>query len=586
MKLEELQKLLDGEEWTNLEFKEAKNQVPNDVWKTVSAFSNTEGGHIIFGVKEIDNKFEITGVQNLEKIQNDFLSTLRGKKFNIALSAKPERLEYEGKKILVFYVPPMPRQTKPIYYGDNPNNTYLRLASGDYRCSDEEIKRMMREASEQSSDTIILEGYDINDIDESTVLKYRNYLSSYDATSPLLGLSLDAFYRRLGIWRKDRINSQEGLTLAGLLLFGKSEAIQEKLPSYEIQYYYQKAPRWGDEPRWDDRLICQENLIETFLSLMERIKRHHDSPFYMPTMQRQAETPVIVAIREALVNLIIHQDYFERKIAQIRHSPQSIELINPGASQITDTDDLYEGNLTAPRNPIIAKVFRIVGWAELAGTGLLKIFRNWQQMNFELPKIENDLRRHQFRITLNQQHLIDEEDKLWVSRFAELNDQEKLILVATRKYGFVTNSQIRILLGIQDTLSVSQMLSKLSTPEKPYLTKIGTKGPTVRYELSNGIDTMDNVLKESTTSKIDGYAINHQLDSKHIQILRFCTEPKSRSEIMNWLGHKDRSSFVGKYLKILLEKELLKMTHPESPKHSSQKYYTNPGSLSDILEMK
>ena len=193
MTKEELLSLITEEEWIDVEFKKAESNLPGSCWQTVSAFSNSSGGKIIFGVGEENGQFLIHGVKNPEKLQSDFLTTLRGEKFNIALSAKVERLELEGKKLLIFYIPEMPRQSKPIYYGGDIRNTYVRLGSGDQRCSQEEINRLLREASEQSSDSMILDHYTINDLDPETIKKFRNYFSSYDPTSPLLGLSVDDF---------------------------------------------------------------------------------------------------------------------------------------------------------------------------------------------------------------------------------------------------------------------------------------------------------------------------------------------------------------------------------------------------------
>jgi len=96
MKKIELIKRLKLNEWQDFEGKEAKNEVPKDVWKTVSAFSNSEGGSVVFGVKDNGKgNFEIIGIDNIEKMQNDFLSTLRGEKFNIQLSSKGYILNIE-----------------------------------------------------------------------------------------------------------------------------------------------------------------------------------------------------------------------------------------------------------------------------------------------------------------------------------------------------------------------------------------------------------------------------------------------------------------------------------------------------------
>lgn len=83
MKKEELIEHLQDIEWEDFEVKEAKLDLPKNTWETVSAFSNTAGGWIVFGVKKDGRKYEIVGVGKAEKIEQDFTSTLRnGTKFN------------------------------------------------------------------------------------------------------------------------------------------------------------------------------------------------------------------------------------------------------------------------------------------------------------------------------------------------------------------------------------------------------------------------------------------------------------------------------------------------------------------------
>ncbi len=82
MRKEELIQKLSDLEWEDFEAKEAKAAVPKSAWETVSSFANTSGGWLLFGIKEIGKYFEIQGVTNAEKIEQDFLSSLRGGKFN------------------------------------------------------------------------------------------------------------------------------------------------------------------------------------------------------------------------------------------------------------------------------------------------------------------------------------------------------------------------------------------------------------------------------------------------------------------------------------------------------------------------
>ena len=93
MTKEELLTRLGGTEWNDLEFKEAKHEVPKTSWETVSAFSNTYGGWLIFGVKESKvngtSLYDIQGVDRAEKIENDFVAVLRSNgKFNQRISVQ------------------------------------------------------------------------------------------------------------------------------------------------------------------------------------------------------------------------------------------------------------------------------------------------------------------------------------------------------------------------------------------------------------------------------------------------------------------------------------------------------------------
>lgn len=83
MTKEELLLKLTDIEWDDFEVKAAYDKLPENVWETVSAFSNTSGGWIVFGVAQKGKRFEVQGVNNGEKTESDFLNTLRnGQKFN------------------------------------------------------------------------------------------------------------------------------------------------------------------------------------------------------------------------------------------------------------------------------------------------------------------------------------------------------------------------------------------------------------------------------------------------------------------------------------------------------------------------
>ena len=131
-------------EWEDFEVKSAKSELPKNIWESVSAFSNTSGGWIVLGVKQSGKLFEIQGVDNIEKLEQDFLGTLRSEKFNQKISVSSKFYDIEGKKLLAFYIPEV--EMKPVYFG-NPINTFIRMGSGDQRATEGEIRAMFRDQS-------------------------------------------------------------------------------------------------------------------------------------------------------------------------------------------------------------------------------------------------------------------------------------------------------------------------------------------------------------------------------------------------------------------------------------------------------
>lgn len=75
-------------EWEDFEVKEAASDIPRSCWETVSAFANTSGGWLILGIKQIGKEFQVKGVKNPEKLEQDFLNTLRGEKFNAMIATR------------------------------------------------------------------------------------------------------------------------------------------------------------------------------------------------------------------------------------------------------------------------------------------------------------------------------------------------------------------------------------------------------------------------------------------------------------------------------------------------------------------
>ena len=146
MNKQKLIERLQDIEWDDFEVKEAKSEIPKSSYESVSAFSNTAGGWLIFGVKKTGKEYDILGVTNPEKISQDFLGILRnGSKFNRKITAKCKKYAIDNKTVLAFFIEQRHPREKPIYF-DNQKNTFIRAGGADQRATAEEIDNYYRTA--------------------------------------------------------------------------------------------------------------------------------------------------------------------------------------------------------------------------------------------------------------------------------------------------------------------------------------------------------------------------------------------------------------------------------------------------------
>jgi len=401
----QLLNIINDIEWKDIEIKKAKNAVPKNSWDTVSSFANTMGGYLIFGISEIDGRFEITGVENPEKVHSDFITTLRSEKFNTALSAKSDKKDFKEGTVLVYYIPEMPRQAKPIYYDNDIRNTFIRSGGTDQRAKKKEIEKFLRQASESSSDSMVFKSATIDDLRQDSISKFINLFRGVSQDESLVALEKEELLIRKGFLRREEDGSLK-ITAAAILLFGTDTALVNYFPYYKIDYFEIPGTKWGgiEERRWDHRIRSESNLFETYNMIMPRLRIRVPTPFMMKrdSITREDNTPSLIAIREAFVNLLSHADYFDRKGASIKVYDDRIELFN-GGSLLFDKKLLEGGDISEPRNPLIIRAYRMVNLAEDAGSGFYKIYTNWQKAGFNKPAINSNRRENFFKIEFNFQ---------------------------------------------------------------------------------------------------------------------------------------------------------------------------------------
>ncbi|MDP2216906.1 MAG: putative DNA binding domain-containing protein [Methanolobus sp.] len=378
----ELFNRLEELEWEDFEVKEAKFSIPKSSFETVSAFSNTNGGWLVFGVRHQNSGFEISGVEDAERIEQDFTTALRGDKFNQKIRVRSVKYDFDGKVVLAFYIPAS--EQKPVYFNSR-KNTFIRTGSGDQRATDVEIDAMYRDSSFGLKDKE-LTGFTIDDLDERTISDYRTYLENVNPEHRYNKLSTEQLLEKLQVVVDGRV------TIGGLLVFGNEDNLNRMLTDFRIDYLEIMGTSYSDAPtRYNYRLYEEENLFRFYFSIFERLMKKIDLPFTLRADGFATDSqPQLVAIREALVNLLMHSDYFSPMKPRIRVFLDRIEFLNPG-SLPKDIESIMKEDFTMPRNPIITKIFRVIKLSENAGSGFDKMFTGWKSYYNTEPLVSNDV---------------------------------------------------------------------------------------------------------------------------------------------------------------------------------------------------
>ncbi|MCC5842743.1 MAG: putative DNA binding domain-containing protein [Verrucomicrobia bacterium] len=479
---------LDWTECEDLEFKAAKGGVPKSLWESYSALANSNGGVVLLGVEDNGN---VCGVENTSKLKKSFWDTINNRSkvsLNLLTDVDVEEVRIEDKNILAIRIPRASRQQRPVYLDQNPlTGTYRRNYEGDYHCTEQEVGRMLSDRAEAPADSRILEGFGLKDLDRESLQQFRQRFGSHKPTHPWLSEDDIGLLSKLGGWRQDRKTEKEGLTIAGLLMFGREETITEALPDYHVDY----REKFSDDPdvRYTDRLMMDgtwpPNLFQFYLRVVQRLSDDIKLPFQLDAnLFRKGESVVHEAIREALVNALIHADYQGQGGIVIEKYRDRFVFSNPGMLLIS-LDQLLRGNVSECRNKSLQKMFTQLGLAERAGSGVDKIRRGWESQHWRSPTVRETVQPDRVEWVLPMVSLIPEESlsrlqKQFGKRFDGCTKQEVEVLVTADIEGGVDNARMRQITRLHAS-DVTQLLQKLTG--EGFLQQQG-QGRWTRYKLT------------------------------------------------------------------------------------------------------
>jgi ATP-dependent DNA helicase RecG len=375
MSLEKLNKALKTGENICTEFKRCGGKIEEDTYQTVCSFLNRFGGDIYLGVTDNGT---IAGVPEkaADGLVKNFISVVSNPaSFNPTVYISPETIDVDGKTVIHIHVPTSPEV-----------HSYKKVVYDRLGESDIVVKgtRQMAEMYIRKNDIFterrVYKYVTKDDLRLDLLPVLRQMAVNRIVDHPWKSMSDSELLKSAGLYGEDKATGEKGYLLAAVMLLGKDDVIRSIVPAYRTDALLRKV----NVDRYDDRVIVQTNLIESYRQLMDFAEKHLLDKFYLENDARVSLRNTIA--REMLVNTLMHREFTSTYIAKfiIERDKMYTENANRAASDNPLTPNDFEPN---PKNPLIAAFFRNIGLADELGSGVRKLFKYAKRYSGKEPEL-------------------------------------------------------------------------------------------------------------------------------------------------------------------------------------------------------
>lgn len=383
-----------GTDLAGYELKSAAGGFPKTIAETISAFSNTDGGTLIFGVSEKD--FHSSSRFDAKTTQTKCAQASR-ELLEPPVQASIEILQYEGRPVVVANVPKLPARQKPCHVKKlgQLGGSFIRTGDGDHRMTLYEIDCFIENRQRSArNDAAIVPDSALSDLDQSLL---NGWLSFSRASS--LGRADVMSDEDLIVNRRVAAIDEGGstrLTVAGLMALGKYP--QKFFPRLNIVFTCYPMAKKGELDRSGKRFVDAANIDgsipEMLLGALTAISRNMKHGAIVKSSLREdvPDYPLPV-LREAIANALMHRDYSleaQASPVMIDIYPDRIEITNAGGLYGALTvEKLGKGGSTISRNQFLARILEDVSCKDFDGTK----GRVVENRGSGYPTIENELEK-------------------------------------------------------------------------------------------------------------------------------------------------------------------------------------------------
>lgn len=423
---------------------ELKKEYVKDILKTVIAFANTSGGKIYIG---IDDDGKVLGVQRLDtdilKLSNSIRDSIKP---DITLFTSILVEKIDGKDVIVVDV--QKGASSPYYLTDKgilPSGVYVRQGASSVPATDAAILKMIRDTDGDNFEELrsLNQNLDFDflkkEFEDANIKLEHSQMRTFNI------IDEDGLYTNLGLL----LSEQCPHTIKAAVFEGSTKEI------------------------FKDRFEFSGSLLKQMKDVYSFLNRYNRTNSEITGLKRTdtREYPEI-ALREALLNSIVHKEYSYSSSTLISVFDDKIEIVTIGGlTKGLSEDDIMLG-VSILRNRNLANIFYRLKLIEAYGTGIPKIIESYNEYNVK-PKIE--ISSNAFKITLP--NTLKEKS---ISKLEKnLSDKEYLIVNMLKENEYIKRTDIEKNLSISSSMAIKLLRNMV---DNSIIEKLG-KGKNVIYRL-------------------------------------------------------------------------------------------------------
>ena len=315
------------------------------------------------------------------------ISNVCSQKIDPPLSVETENVQYEDRIVVVINVP---RGINKFYVA-NGRDVWVKVGADKRRASREEMRRLLQKSSNIFADEQPIPGTDVSSLDRSLLEAFIENKTGEKIEN--ISVSLKRLLNNMKLMRDDNC------TMAGLLLFGKRD-------NQILSQHIISAVSWyGNDPagtEYRDSEDIKGHVLDLFQNGMAFLKRQLRKKQKGQDFNSLGilEIPE-VALEEALVNAIVHRNYYLDSNIRLFVFDNRVEIISPGCLPNTLSVETIKNGVHIARNPILLSHIKDIKGIPYRGigTGITRIIKSCKEESVSIDFID-EIEKNQFKVVL------------------------------------------------------------------------------------------------------------------------------------------------------------------------------------------